>query len=558
MLNPQVFGSLGPLGAHVVVAHEATHAATHAAAVSMPLWVAEGFADYVGIGSVQVPIVRRGGRRAARRTTFRAAVGRCRPMPPSRSAGAGLEASYEEAWLATSLIAKTYGQPRLVAFYRLVEAHPDALEAAFEDVLQTSQPAFTACLAQLSARAGPCRVIAARRAGPGAASPSATWPGDGQGSRGDQRLPPATGWYRVFRRLALCRPPGRRRRRLHGADARVGAGGPRAAYPVVRDRSRMLLPTRRVARAVQLIAAEHGCDRVVFGASAPFGLLAGGLRAAGVRRMVAITHGHEVWWSAVPGARRLLRRIGREVDVLTYVSDYCRGRIATALRRSDAEAMVRMSPGVDPDVFRPGQDGAALRRRLRIGDDQPVVLAASRLVARKGHDILLEAWPRVRAAHPSAVLRRRRRRPGAAPTGAPRRGTRASAARSASSRTSAWVDMPAVYAAGDVFAMPCRTRLGGLEPEALGIVFLEAAACGLPVVVGASGGAPETVVHGETGYVVDPRSPAKVATAICALLADPAGGAAMGSRGRDWVRRAYSPEAATRHASLALLSAFET
>jgi phosphatidylinositol alpha-1,6-mannosyltransferase len=104
--------------------------------------------------------------------------------------------------------------------------------------------------------------------------------------------------------------------------------------------------------------------------------------------------------------------------------------------------------------------------------------------------------------------------------------------------------MPAVYAAGDVFAMPCRTRLRGLEPEALGIVFLEAAACGLPVVVGASGGAPETAIDGETGYVVDPRSTREVAARITSLLADPEQAKAMGLRGREWVRRAYSPEAA--------------
>ena len=142
VLNPQVFGSLGPLGAHVVVAHEATHAATHAAAVSMPLWVAEGFADYVGIGSVHVPISVAAA--AALRVVRRSGPPSALPADAAFAvSGAGLEASYEEAWLATSLIAKTYGQPRLVAFYRLVEAHPDALEAAFEDVLQTSQPAFT-------------------------------------------------------------------------------------------------------------------------------------------------------------------------------------------------------------------------------------------------------------------------------------------------------------------------------------------------------------------------------------------------------------------------------
>jgi phosphatidylinositol alpha-1,6-mannosyltransferase len=98
-----------------------------------------------------------------------------------------------------------------------------------------------------------------------------------------------------------------------------------------------------------------------------------------------------------------------------------------------------------------------------------------------------------------------------------------------------WADMPGVYAAGNVFALPCRTRLGGLEPEALGIVFLEAAAAGLPVVVGASGGAPETVVDRLTGRVVDPRSPGEIAHMVSALLTSPSSAEAMGLRGRQWV-----------------------
>ena len=116
-----------------------------------------------------------------------------------------------------------------------------------------------------------------------------------------------------------------------------------APDPVLRDRTGMLLPTQRAARAVRDAMVDHGCDRVVFGASAPLGLLAGGLRAAGARRIVALTHGHEVWWSKTPGAQSLLRRIGREVDVLTYVSEFCRAQIATSLRPGDARRMVRLS-----------------------------------------------------------------------------------------------------------------------------------------------------------------------------------------------------------------------
>ena len=315
------------------------------------------------------------------------------------------------------------------------------------------------------------------------------------------------------------------------------------AYPVLRDRSTMLLPTRRVARAVRRAAAAHACDRVLFGAAAPLGLLAGPLRSAGATRIVAVTHGHEVWWSKVPGARRALRRIAGDVDVLTYVSEFCRAELTAALPSGAAAAMVRLSPGVDVEAFRPGLDGGAVRQRLGIAAGQPVVLAASRLVARKGHDVLLAAWPAVRSAHPDAVLliagdgptrRRLQRRAGLPDLAGSVRflpGT-------------PFAGMPAVYAAADVFAIPCRTRLAGLEPEALGMVFLEAAACGLPVVVGDSGGAPETVRHGKTGYVVDPRDPVAVADRLQALLADPAAARAMGSRGREFVTTHYSADAA--------------
>lgn len=323
--------------------------------------------------------------------------------------------------------------------------------------------------------------------------------------------------------------------RTAGSKA-VDAG---VAYPVIRDLSPVLLPTRRVGRAVRRVALQHGCDRVVFGASAPLGLLAGGLREAGVRRVVALSHGHEVWWSTLPGSRSLMRRIGRGADVVTYVSEFCRDRIARALAPADAAAMTRLAPGVDPEVFAPGRDPGPMRRRLGIRPDQPVVLAASRLIPRKGFDVLLEGWPRVLAAHPHAVLvivgdgsdHRRITRLSHRPEVI---GTVRIA------RDAAWSDMPDYYAGAQVFAQPCRTRLGGLEPEALGIVFLEAAAAGLPVVVGRSGGAPETVRDGVTGRVVDPRSPEQVADTIIGLLDDPVAAREMGERGRGWVSRRFS------------------
>lgn len=143
VVNPTVFAGLGPVGAHVVLSHEATHAATEAAAVTMPPWLVEGFADYVGIGSVGLPTPVAAARAIARARTL--GVPDALPGPSAFGAtGTALEATYEDAWLAASLIARTYGQSRLVALYRVVERHRAGVAAAFHQVLGTSLSAFTA------------------------------------------------------------------------------------------------------------------------------------------------------------------------------------------------------------------------------------------------------------------------------------------------------------------------------------------------------------------------------------------------------------------------------
>ena len=272
-------------------------------------------------------------------------------------------------------------------------------------------------------------------------------------------------------------------------DGEYDAG---VAFPVYRDPAGTLLPTPAVARRVAEVMRRHDCDRVVFGASAPLGLLAPRLRRAGARRMVALTHGHEVWWARVPVARRLLRRIGDSVDVMTYVSEWCRDRIAPALSPDAAARMRRLSPGVDTDRFYPGCGGVEVRRRLGVAHDAPVVVCTARMVKRKGQDTLVKAWPLVLAQLPEARLL-------LVGDGPNRRAVERLAHRLGVGDTVTftgsvpWEEVPAYTDAGDVFAMPCRTRRFGLEAEAFGIVFLEAAACGLPVLVGRSGGAPESV-----------------------------------------------------------------
>jgi phosphatidylinositol alpha-1,6-mannosyltransferase len=283
-------------------------------------------------------------------------------------------------------------------------------------------------------------------------------------------------------------------------DAELDA---RLPFPVHRDPARRLLPTPAVSRRVREVLHREHCDRVLFGASVPLGLLAPALRRAGATRLVALTHGHEVWWARLPPTRAALRRVGDSVDVMTYVSDWCRDRIAPALSPAARSRMQRLSPGVDRDMFRPGCGGAEKRAELGIRADAPVVVCTARLARRKGQDTLLRAWPRLLERRPDAVLLL----VGDGPARAGLKRLAASLGVSGSVVTPGgvdWVEVPAFVDAGDVFAMPCRTRRGGLEPEAWGIASLEAQACGLPVVVGRSGGAPETLASPSSGQAWEP------------------------------------------------------
>jgi phosphatidylinositol alpha-1,6-mannosyltransferase len=310
-------------------------------------------------------------------------------------------------------------------------------------------------------------------------------------------------------------------------------------FRVVRAETSVLLPTPTARRGARRLLREHRAQSVWFGAAAPLGLMATTLRDDGARRLVATTHGHEVGWASVPGGRALLRRIVREVDVLTYLSQYTGQRLRRALG-GEPTSMVQLAPGVDPRRFQPGR-GDALRRSLGL-DQVPVVVCVSRLMPRKGQDGLIRALPELRRRAGDVRLllvgggpsRPRLQRLAA------ERGV-ADAVHFTGSVPAP--ELPAYYGCGDVFAMPCRTRLGGLDVEGLGIVFLEAAACGLPVVAGDAGGAPDAVLDGESGYVVDGRDITEVTERLAELLADPAKARAMGQRGRQWVQQSWSWQA---------------
>lgn len=329
--------------------------------------------------------------------------------------------------------------------------------------------------------------------------------------------------------------------------AEFDAGRP---YPVHRHPTSLMLPVPDVARRAAQLARAHRAETVWFGAAAPLALLGAGLRRrTGVRRVVASTHGHEVGWSMLPGARQVLRRIGRDADVITVVSRYTRGRVAAAFG-PDA-ALEPLPPGVDATLFRPDPaTRAELRRRYGLGG-APVVTCVSRLVARKGQDQLVRALPRLRARVPGTRLLLVGDGPDAARLRALAQAHHV-AEHVVFTGAVAAADLPAHHAVGDAFALPCRTRGGGLDVEGLGIVLLEASASGVPVVAGDSGGAPETVREGETGHVVGGRDLPALVDALAGLLGDPARARRMGAAGRAWMLRDWAlPALAARmHALL--------
>jgi phosphatidylinositol alpha-1,6-mannosyltransferase len=344
-------------------------------------------------------------------------------------------------------------------------------------------------------------------------------------------FPPRPGGIQAFvHSLAVRQPPG---------EVVVFTSGWRGAeefdaeqpFPVVRAETKVLLPTPAAIRQARVVARAEGCDRVWFGASAPLGLMA---RRLGLERAVASTHGHEVGWALAPATRQALRRIGGQVDVVTYLGEYTRARLAPAF---GPVAMAQLPSGVDTDAFRPGAGGAEVRARHGL-TDRPVVVCVSRLVPRKGQDVLIRALPLIRKEIPDAALLI----VGGGPGMARLRGLVTAHGLEQDvvlTGSVPWEELPAHYDAGDVFAMPCRDRLRGLEVEGLGIVFLEASATGLPVVAGRSGGSPDAVLDGETGYIVDGTSVPEVAERITRMLLDPARARAMGSAGRAWVEEAW-------------------
>jgi phosphatidylinositol alpha-1,6-mannosyltransferase len=301
---------------------------------------------------------------------------------------------------------------------------------------------------------------------------------------------------------------------------------------VVRDKAKILLPTPGVAYCVKAIVREQKISTVFFGAAAPLGLLSRTLRKAGVTHIVALTHGHEVWWSKVWPFTLAMKFISLHVNHLAYLGEFTRSAIAKSVTKEAAQSMVKIAPGIDTDHFSP-INANQLREELGL-THKKVIVSVGRLVHRKGQDVLIEAMPAIIEEVPEAHILMIGEGPYRSYLENRVKALGLQGKVTFIGRVQ-YADLPRYICAGDLFVMPSRSRLAGLEVEGLGIVYLEASACGLPVIAGNSGGAPDAVLQGETGLVVDGTSKTDVAAAVVELLLDTGRSKAMGIAGRQWI-----------------------
>ncbi|HEX6257054.1 MAG TPA: glycosyltransferase family 4 protein [Euzebyales bacterium] len=320
------------------------------------------------------------------------------------------------------------------------------------------------------------------------------------------------------------------------APAHPAADDPRLDYPVWRGHHRYLWPTRATRAALHAAVEAHRASVVVFMAPAPLTPLG---PATGLPWAVC-SHGAELVLPArVPGLRQLFAAVLGRADQLFSVSSYTADALH-ALVGDDDPPIRLVRNGVDLDRFNPAVDGTAVRERYALGTG-PVIVTIGRLVPRKGQDQLIRALPRVRAAVGDVRLlivgagRYRRRLERLA-----RRHVRGAVVFAGSIP---WDELPAHYRAGTVFAHPNRSRWGGLEQEGFGVVFLEAQACGVPVVAGRSGGSPEALRDGVTGRLVDGDDVDEIAAVLIDMLRPPSAAAEMGTAARSWVAPNWSWDA---------------
>ena len=306
---------------------------------------------------------------------------------------------------------------------------------------------------------------------------------------------------------------------------------------VIRDRARILLSTPRVALKAKKIIKQNQISIVWFGAAAPLGLMGKYLRKFGVEKIIALTHGHEYWWAKLPVFKSLLRKIIESTNHLTCLGDFTQAEIEKAKPKNNQNNTVvsKLAPGINIEQFQPGAKSQSLVDRYGL-NNRPVVVSVGRLVHRKGQDKLISAWPKVLQHFPNAVL--------LFVGDGPIKQMLINLAKQERVINNvrfagrvAHDQLTEHILLGDIFAMPARNRFFNLEVEGLGIVYLEASACSLPVIVGNSGGAVDAVVNGQTGFVVDGKNTDEIAAKIIELLSDPEKAKNMGAAGRSWVEQ---------------------
>jgi phosphatidylinositol alpha-1,6-mannosyltransferase len=295
---------------------------------------------------------------------------------------------------------------------------------------------------------------------------------------------------------------------------------------VIRDRTKILLPTPRVIRSLRKLISSRDIEVIWFGAAAPLGLSARWLRTSSVRKIVALTHGHEVWWAKLPPFSFLMREIAKGVDHFGYLAEYTANELSRVIPQ---RKLTKIAPGIDVNHFIPHQ----VEKKHR------AIISVGRLVHRKGQDKLVEALPLIKREIPEVEL--------IFVGEGPHRKELDRLVKKHQLQSSVrfigrvnYKELPRYFSLGDIFAMPSRTRLFGLEVEGLGIVYLEASACGLAVIGGDSGGAPDAVLDGETGFVVDGNSVQDIAERAIELLRNEDLRKKMGERGRSWVEEEWN------------------
>lgn len=302
---------------------------------------------------------------------------------------------------------------------------------------------------------------------------------------------------------------------------------------VTRDQSKILLPSWRISRIAREIVKSNNIDIVIFGAAAPLALMSPALRKLGVKKVIALTHGHEVWWAKIFPFNLALKRIARSVDHLTYLGEFTRKAISTTLADESVTEMVRIAPGIDTAHFMPQPD--AIQKREELGmQDKKVIICVGRLVHRKGQDKLIEAMPEILRKIPNAHLLIVGQGP--YKNHLEKLVNKLSLKENVTFAGKIMYDkLPSYLSAADLFAMPSRSRFFGLEVEGLGIVYLEASACGIPVIAGSSGGAPDAILEGVTGLCVDGTNVAEIAAAVIEICSDADRASHMGVAGRNWI-----------------------